>query len=97
MSIKNKIDELKKVGGLKNNDRLFKVGDVIRYIGRGLTSDAIREKGVGIVISVNGPFFETYWVGEEKISKADFRWPGVYKLQDIAPIPQVAEWVKSHV
>jgi len=97
LSVENKIDELKKIGGLKNNDRLFKVGDVIRYVGPGQTAEAIEEKGVGIVVAVDGPIFETYWVGDEKIRKADARWPGIYKLQDIAPIPQVAEWVKNNV
>ena len=92
--IKNKLSELKKIGGLKNNDRLFKIGDVIRFVGPGQTTDAITEKGLGIVVSIDGPLFEIYWVGDGKISKADARWPGIYKLQDIVPVPQVAEWVR---
>ena len=30
MSVENKIDELRSINGLKNNDRYFKVGDVIQ-------------------------------------------------------------------
>ena len=95
MSVEERINELKKIGGLKNNDRLFKVGDVIRFVGPHHTTESIEKKGVGIVVSAEGPIFETYWLGDGKIIKADARWPGIYKLQDFAPVPQVAEWLEN--
>ena len=95
MSVEERINELKKIGGLKNNDRYFKVGDVIRFVGAHHTSESTEEKGVGVVVSVKGPIFETYWVGNGKIGEGDARCPGVYKLQDFAPIPQVANWLEN--
>tara|TARA_R110000824_G_scaffold286694_1_gene474813 strand:- start:168 stop:482 length:315 start_codon:yes stop_codon:yes gene_type:complete len=92
--IKNKLDELKSISGLKNNDRDFKVGDVVRHVGPGIAIPQIENRGVAVVVSVNGPLFQAYWVGDGSVRHADARGGG-YKLQDIAPIPQIAEWLES--
>lgn len=92
--VEKKIDELESINGLKNNDRYFKVGDVIRYTGPGITPDQIKSRGLGIVVSSSGPMFQTYWVGDRTVRGADARGGG-HSLQDFAPIPQVAEWFEN--
>jgi hypothetical protein len=92
--IKKKIDELKGISGLKNNDRNFKVGDIVRFTGPGHAISQIEKRGLGVVVSINGPLFQTYWIGDGAVTGADARGGG-YKLQDIAPIPQVAEWLEN--
>ena len=93
-AIEKKIDELKSINGLKNNDRYFKVGDVVRYTGPHCSLSSVEERGLGVVVSTNGPKFKTYWVGDGAVRDADARGGG-YNLQDIAPIPQVAEWLEN--
>ena len=94
MSVENKISELKKVGGLKNNDRYFKVGDVVRQVAPNQSILLTESRGVGIVVSANGPIFQAYWVGDGSMREADARGRG-YSLQDFAPIPQVVEWLEN--
>ena len=94
MSVENKIDELRNINGLKNNDRYFKVGDVIRHVGPNQSLTLVESRGVGIVVSANGPIFQAYWVGDGAVKEADARGGG-YNLQDFAPIPQVAEWLEN--
>ena len=87
-----------KIGGEYSTDRYYKVGDVIRPVPvtQGTGAFARCRQGLGIVVEVNGPRFEAYWTGDGKLRKADCRPMGfAYKLQDLAPIPQVAEVIKE--
>lgn len=87
-----------KIGGEHSTDRYYKVGDVIRAIPVTQGHSAVRDKqrqGLGIVVEADGPRFEAYWTGDGKLRKGDSRPIGyAYKLQDLAPIPQVAESIK---
>jgi hypothetical protein len=73
----------------KTKDRYFKIGDIIRWVPKYVT----KENGMGIVVSATGPLFEAYWVGTKEIKKHDARGPSSFLLQDITPIPQVAETI----
>jgi len=88
--MKKKLNEIK---GTKYRDRYYKIGDVIRYIS---TYDLVHNQGLGIVVEADGPIFKAYWTGDEKVRNHDARPIGYsYILQDIAPVPQVAEWLKK--
>ena len=92
--MKKKIDELKSINALANNDRYFKVGDVIRFVGRGEV-ELTKKKGVGVVVEARGPIFKVYWVGAHRTSVADAR-VGAFNLQDCSPLPEIADWVKRN-
>ena len=79
-----------------STDRDYKVGDVLRWVPNNRNWDEVEEKGLGVVIKSNGPLFTLFWLGDETISKHDNRWGG-FKLQNLAPLPQVAECVNNSI
>ena len=47
------------------------------------------------MVKAEGTKFEAYWTGDGEVRKADAIIPGQFVLQDIAPIPQVKEYVDN--
>ena len=47
------------------------------------------------MVKAQGPNVQVYRLGNEEVSKHDVRLPQVLQLQDLAPMPEVAEWLKS--
>jgi hypothetical protein len=78
----------------KTKHRYFKTGDVLQWCPMYASQKEVERRGLAIVISHNGPKFEAYWVGSKEITSIDARL-GAYILQDIAPIPEVAEALKK--
>ena len=79
----------------KTNNRYYKVGDVLRWIPRYLSQEKVDERGLAIVISSDGPIFEAYWIGTKEIDKHDARGMMNFRIQDIAPLPEVAEVINK--
>ena len=83
-------------GAMYSADRGYKVGDVLRQIPHNRSWEEMAPKGLAVVIKSEGPFFTVFWLGDEEITKHDERWGG-FKLQDLAPMPQVAECVNNSI
>ena len=76
-------------GELYSTDRDYKVGDVVRMVANNRNWEEVEGKGLAVVIKSDGPLFTLFWLGDEDITKHDARWGG-FKLQDLAPMPEVA-------
>ena len=87
--------EYVKYGKIHSKNRYFKVGDVIKWTPSYVKSKDIDSRGLGIVVKAEGTKFEAYWTGDGEVRKADAIIPGQFVLQDIAPIPQVKEYVDN--
>jgi len=77
-----------------STDRYFKVGDILRMVPHHTRWKEVEEKGLAVVIQSSGPMFTVYWLGNETTSEHDARWGG-FTLQDLAPMPDVAEHVRT--
>jgi len=85
----------RKIGNNVIRDRAYKVGDVIRWIPSYASWKQQDERGLGIVIEVNGHICKTYWTGDKTIRTLNTVLErNMYILQDYAPIPQVKEAVE---
>ena len=74
------IDEEVYNGWLKNTSaRHFKVGDVLRH-----TPAYLEHRS-------KDPIFEAVWMGDDKFRKGDARLTSSYILQDVGPLPKIAE------
>ena len=76
-------------GAMYSSDRGYKVGDVLRWVPSHRSWDEVEDKGLAVVIKAEGPSFTVFWLGDEDITSHDSRWGG-FKLQDLAPMPEVA-------
>ena len=77
-------------------DRIFKVGDVIRWIPLYTHYGKQAERGLGIVIESKDAMIKSYWTGDKKIREFSMTLEASnYVLQDYAPIPQVAEAIEA--
>jgi len=83
-------------GAMYSADRGYKVGDVLRQVPNNRSWPEVEGKGLAVVIRSEGSFFTVFWLGDEEITKHDERWGG-FKLQDLAPMPQVAECVNNSI
>ena len=87
--------EQRKLGKMIIRDRVFKVGDVIRWIPLYATFEEQEDRGLGIVVESRGSIITSYWVGDKKIREFNMLLErSNYVLQDYAPIPQVAEAIE---
>ena len=60
------------------------------------TQETLETRGLGIIVKADGPIFEAYWTGDGKVRKGDCRpLSHSYILQDLAPIPQVKEYIEK--
>ena len=85
----------RKIGNNVIRDRVFKVGDVIRWTPSYAEWSQQEERGLGIVIDSNGHKCKAYWTGDKTIREIDTVLErNMYILQDYAPIPQVKEAVE---
>ena len=84
-----------KHGKIYSKNRYFKAGDVIKWTPAYPSSTDVESRGLGIVINSKGSKFEAYWIGDGKVREADAFLPGCYVLQDVAPIPQVKEYIDN--
>ena len=85
-----------KFGREHSKDRYYKVGDAIRWTPVHAMREAVEARGLGIIVEADGPIFEAYWTGDGKVRKADCRpISHDYALQDLAPIPQVKEYLEQ--
>ena len=77
-------------------DRIFKVGDVIRWIPLYAQYSIQAERGLGVVIESKDGMVRSYWTGDKKIREFNMTLEASnYVLQDYAPIPQVAEAIEA--
>ena len=77
-------------------NRYFKVGDVIKWTPRYITLSEVKAREMGIVVSVGeGTKFKAYWTGDGVVREHCAFLPGSFVLQDLAPIPQVKEYVEK--
>ena len=85
----------RKIGNNVIRDRVFKVGDVIRWTPSYANWKQQEERGLGIVIETNGHVCKAYWTGDKTIRTINTVLErNMYILQDYAPIPQVKEAVE---
>jgi len=95
-NVMKRMEELKELGGLYSKNRYYKVGDVLRWTPGYASIEQMEGKGLAVVIESQGPKFTAYFLGDGSITKHDARpMGGNFILQDLAPLPQVAEWLKS--
>ena len=84
----------RKIGNNVIRDRVFKVGDVIRWVPSYAEWSEQENRGLGIVIESSGHICKAYWTGDKTIRVIDTVLErNMYMLQDYAPIPQVKEAV----
>ena len=87
--------EQRRLGNMIIRDRVFKVGDVIRWVPLYVPFEEQEARGLGIVTESSGAKVKSYWTGDKKIREIDMPLErNNYILQDYAPIPQVAEAIE---
>ena len=87
--------EQRRLGKMIIRDRIFKVGDVIRWIPLYASYDEQADRGLGVVIESKGGRGKSYWTGDKKIREFNMILErSNYVHQDYAPIPQVAEAIE---
>jgi hypothetical protein len=89
--------EQRRLGNMIIRDRVFKVGDVIRWVPLYVSFEEQEARGLGIVTETetSGIKVKSYWTGDKKIREIDMLLErNNYTLQDYAPIPQVAEAIE---
>jgi len=84
-----------KHGEQYSTDRDYKVGDVLRQVANNRSWAEVEARGLGVVVAAEGPLFSVFWLRDEAITNHDARWGG-FKLQDLAPMPEVANVYLSH-
>tara|TARA_R110001592_G_scaffold356129_1_gene657491 strand:+ start:353 stop:679 length:327 start_codon:yes stop_codon:yes gene_type:complete len=75
--------------------RWYKIGDVIKWTPKYASQDKYNERGLGVVVKAQGPNIQVYWLGNGELTKHDVRMPQIFQLQDLAPMPEVADWLES--
>ena len=87
--------ETMKKNKFHSKPRWYKIGDVVKWTPTYVSQEKVDERGLGVVVKAQGPNIQVFWLGNEEISKHDVRLPQVFQLQDLAPMPEVAEWLES--
>ena len=87
--------ETMKKNKFHSKPRWFKIGDVVRWTSAYVSQDKVDARGLGVIVKAQGPNVQVYWLGNEETSKHDVRLPQVLQLQDLAPMPEVADWLES--
>jgi len=86
------LHELENIHALTTKfDRFPRVGEIIRHTPSYCATEKVVERGVGIVVNTDHPFFEVYWVGEKKFWRLDGRNRGSYILLDIELCEEAAK------
>jgi len=87
--------EQRRLGDMIIKDRVFKVGDVIRWTPLYAKYSTQAERGLGVVIESKSGMIKSYWTGDKKIREFSMILErSNYILKDYAPIPQVAEAIE---
>ena len=85
----------RKVGNMVIRDRIFQVGDVIRWAPNYADWSEQESRGLGVVIETNGAVCKAYWIGDKTIRTINTVLErNMHILQDYAPIPQVKEAIE---
>jgi hypothetical protein len=87
--------EYKKYGKIHSKNRNFKVGDVVKWTPSYVSFEGVEARGLGIVVRTRGTKFDAYWTGDGVVREHCTFLPGSFVLQDLAPIPQVKEYVEK--
>ena len=107
MMVKNKMDASEASMHLKtlfetmrknkfySKPRYFKVGDVLKWTPAYTLHKRVVERGLAVVVKAEGPKVQVYWLGSGEITDHDVRLSGMFQLQDLAPMPEVAEWLMT--
>tara|TARA_R110000751_G_scaffold100776_1_gene194736 strand:+ start:645 stop:983 length:339 start_codon:yes stop_codon:yes gene_type:complete len=94
MHLKTLVETMRK-NKFHSKPRWFKVGDVVKWAPTYVNEDRVRGGGLAVVVKSEGPQVQVYWLGSGAITEHDVRIPQVFQLQDLAPMPEVAEWLKT--
>jgi len=94
MHLKTLVETMRK-NKFYSKPRWFKVGDVLKWTPAYTLHKRVVERGLAVVVKAEGPQTQVYWLGTGEITDHDVRMPGVFQLQDLAPMPEVAEWLKT--
>jgi hypothetical protein len=94
MHLKTLVETMRK-NKFHSKPRWFKVGDVVKWTPAHVNQDKVRGRGLAVVIEANGPQVKVYWLGSGELTEHDVRMPQVFQLQDLAPMPEVAQWLKT--
>ncbi len=54
-----------------------------------------KDWGLGVVVHTDGPTFEAFWMGDDEFRKGDARLTTSYVLQDVGPLPEIAESINK--
>ena len=94
-SIRGKEMRQRKLGNNVIRDRMFQVGDVIRWVPNYAEWSEQEDRGLGVIIEADGTKCKAYWTGDKTIRKIDMVLErNTHVLQDYAPIPQVKEAIE---
>jgi hypothetical protein len=94
MHLKTLVETMRK-NKFYSKPRYFKLGDVLKWTPAYVSPVRVRERGLAVVVKEEGPKIKVYWLGSGEITDHDARMPGVFQIQDLAPMPEVAEWLKT--